>query len=387
MLQLPSQRVTLRISKDPYAHQDPIMRQMLNECGDMDLVSSQLPDNESHVVECDETIDDTEPRIDFLATASLYDSLAVPCQVMKRAFGYRFYDRDGSFLHATTMLIPLLRAQFEFVVTPCGAVLTKNCEDMALLRKGNNFELARIKSLILEDSGNLRMRYQMFNDDYTFGCVSYKPAIFSTDLSRYYCNAYVALGLPSAGTLFQSYTNAVGKLQTKNRNFGIARIGTWSRKHNVQKAIESWDVMDIADFLQFYHIRPEWMWFTRLGRYVCETFIQSSLNLFLHSEDALSILELARNADTFETHPRATSANICMMCGRTGHCSQTIVINQHLHVDVDARCFAAIELVHLVTQTLMRFRRVVVPIKYEYDRLQTMFAVARVLLRNLQDTE
>lgn len=380
MFQKPAAPSRLQISTDPYMHLNPDVCDLFNEM----LASG--PDQSTHqspVEEHQDSVHQSCNNEDFVSDmlTDVEPRVAKTSQLPKCSF----YTKYGAYLNTELMSIPSLRSQVEFVVTPSGSVISKTRMDMGVLvsRDGSGYELVSVMSFCIDDNGIVFLRYKLFHDDSVLSSLSYDKLVRTDDIDRYLCDAYVCMGLPNASEFLDTYTSACKKLHDDSFHFGFGRIGIWSKRNKVPEASRGEDVVDVADCLQFYHARPEHMWLTRLGKHVCNTFIQPILDIYDGSPRALSILGFARNASQFHIQPRATSANICMMCDTYGKCTQTTVIDGNLHIDTDMHCSIAIELMHLITKTVVRFRIAALPNPYEYEKIKTMFKLSRMLLRTL----
>lgn len=348
----------LNVSADIYAHQETADARRFLQTLDPDLVHGVIsPDNGS------------------IAKENLANERATDCV---------YYDKQGDVIDASQLTVSALGAKCEFIATNGGHLISRTMPEDALIKETScegvvTLRLARIFSVIFDAFKQPRLSYCCFLDDSQCEKTMCKETRKTTGLQNFVCNAFLCL-FDKHDTLLQNYKCVTKKLKVRAVRQRLYQVGVWSRKLGVTIAYQRLDFMDTCDFLEFYHVPEKWMWMSRLGNYVCKTFVQPLLQHCVCTPEATTLFATAGTSSCMSLSFCETM-HPCTMCnGIFGKCSIVVNIDNEVHVATDTKCANTLYLMFSICQTLISFRRSQKLNHKQYERLHTFLADARVRL-------
>ena len=354
----------LNVSSNIYAHQEsPDVRRFL------------------------QTLDPDAPQDDVVHEDHNYvdnDSIAKEHWGIEQANDFIFYDRRGNVIDPSQLTVATLDATCEFIGTKTGHLISRTMPGDALIKETNSAgqvttRLARIFSVLFDVMKQPRLSYFCFLDDSQLENVACKEERKTIGVDRFVCNAFVCL-FDKHDTLLENYQWVAKKLKRRAARQRLNQVGMWSRKLGKILAYQHLDFMDTCDFLEFYHIPEKWMWASRIGNYVCQTFVQPLLHYCVRTPKAASLFATAGNASCMSLSFCETIMPCAMCDGSFGRCSIVVNIDNGVHVATDKKCANILYLMFSICQTLTSFRNLQTPKQKQNEILHNFLTKSRATL-------
>lgn len=311
------------------------------------------------------------------------------CEKSQNSIGlYTFYDEKGILIDHKSLSPELLMQCFEFVVTSRGELLSKRLLGDCFLEIPNkrgaaSYFLARLSSIFIRKSGDVRISYHEFKHDSQFDnvfCCSTTRKECALDC--YFDSAYSHLNNKDDPMLV-TYSKIRSRLSVKVDKQRLDHVGAWSRKCGIKAAFVSVYFIDVADCLEFYHVPSERLWQTRLGKHVCIRFIDPLLRhcVINQTETVLLLIAHAGSCTTMKIES-CNTLSLCEMCNGNLANKQMSIDNSR-NVFLDAKCASILDLMFLICHSLDKFRNTSIPNIRHFRHLMYVFAEARERLQNI----
>lgn len=101
-------------------------------------------------------------------------------------------------------------------------------------------------------------------------------------------------------------------LRSLDRIYPRAKLGEWGKETGATR--DSSSGADLMDMLEFYYIKPEWIWRSCLGEYIWNTFVQCAVNF--GGKPNLPLVEKLFNASSLDSEVEMQEKTNCGACGK-----------------------------------------------------------------------